>query len=73
VGRGKDPSGLIRDPERAKFVELPIANMRYFDSMPREEWLKHPFFGRRVNGNPWAAGQPEPVLQAFQEAIGVQA
>lgn len=72
VARGDDPSALIRDPEVAKFVDLPSANAHYHAvSMTRAEWLAHPFIGKRANGNPWAAGQPEAVRRDFLEAMGL--
>ena len=71
VAQGTDPSGLIRDPEQAKFVSLPSANAHYHAPMSREEWLNHPFIGRRANGNPWAAGQPDEVRRQFLEAMGL--
>lgn len=69
--QGNDPSGLIRDPEQAKFVQLPNANAHYGKAMTRAEWLAHPFIGRRAHDNPWAYGQPAEVRAAFLEAIGL--
>lgn len=73
IAAGRDPSGLIRDPEKAKFVDLPSANAHYHAPMTREAWLAHPFIGKRAGGNPWAAGQPEEVRRAFLDAIGLPA
>ncbi len=71
VARGADPSGLIRDPERARLVDLPMANAHYHAPMSRAQWLSHPFIGRRAKGNPWVAGQPEEVRRQFLEAMGL--
>jgi 5,5'-dehydrodivanillate O-demethylase len=71
LAAGSDPSGVVRDPERARFVELPMANAHYHAPMSREEWLSHPFIGRRVHGNPWAAGQPPEVHRQFLAAMGL--
>lgn len=71
VAEGRDPSGLIRDPHQARLVALPSANAQYYGPMTMEEWLKHPFVGRRAHGNPWVAGQPEEVRQEFLKAMGL--
>ncbi|MBC2665993.1 aromatic ring-hydroxylating dioxygenase subunit alpha [Novosphingobium flavum] len=70
IERGEDPSGLIRDPERAARVPLPNANAHYLAAIPRAEWLAHPFLSRRAAGNPWAAGQPDAVRLAYLRAMG---
>jgi hypothetical protein len=72
VAQGHDPSALIRDVERAKFVDLPNANAHYHQAMTRAQWLSHPFIGRRAHGNPWVAGQPDGVRQEFLAAMGLQ-
>jgi 5,5'-dehydrodivanillate O-demethylase len=71
VARGEDPSGLIRDSVRAQCVVLPNADAQKHPPMSRAEWLAHPFFGRRANGNPWCAGQPDWVRQEYREAMGL--
>jgi 5,5'-dehydrodivanillate O-demethylase len=71
IADGQDPSGLIRDPGRARSVVLPGANAQYHAPMSREEWLRHPFIGRRAHGNPWVAGQPDEVRREFLEAMGL--
>ncbi len=72
VARGEDPSGLIRDPERARCVRLPIAEPRlHRDGLTLEESKQHPLLKGRLNGNRWVAGQPDHVFNAYMEAMGV--
>lgn len=72
VKQGKDPKGIIRDPEQAKFVKLPIAERKAFlDGLPLANYYKHPYYLKRLRDFPWHAGQPERVRRAFCEAMGV--
>ncbi|MDB5571827.1 MAG: phthalate 4,5-dioxygenase [Hyphomicrobiales bacterium] len=70
VAAGREAKGTIRDPQKAKCVELPIATPKLFkDGMPRKEYLNHPYFGRRLRDFPWHFGQPTAVRDAFREAV----
>ncbi|MDB5571828.1 MAG: phthalate 4,5-dioxygenase [Hyphomicrobiales bacterium] len=72
VAAGRDPKGLIRDPEEAKLVQLPIAERRNFlEGKPLAEFFKHPYYSKRLKDFPWHFGQPEAVRKAFCEAMGV--
>ena len=42
VAQGRDPKGIIRDPDTAKRVQLPVATPKTFtQSLPRAEWQKN--------------------------------
>jgi 5,5'-dehydrodivanillate O-demethylase oxygenase subunit len=71
IAAGKDPLAILRDPERAKCVPLPIATPKaYIDGMSRQEWLEHPFFSQRLKEFRWHAGQPDAVWNEYIEAMG---
>ena len=72
VAQGRDPKVIIRDPEKAKLVKLPIATPKTFTaSMPLEQWQKDPYFSRRAERFPWQAGQPSEVWAEFANAMGI--
>ena len=72
IGRGRDPSGIIRDAERAACVELPIATPTFFkEGMTLAECQKHPVFANRLIPNRWLYGQPDEVHDAFLDAMGL--
>jgi 5,5'-dehydrodivanillate O-demethylase len=75
VEEGRDPMGLIRDPERNKCVELPIKHRELFTtSMSLEESRE---LGRRLayrlNQPDYQhqVGQPEQVKREYQVAMGM--
>lgn len=71
VAAGRDPKGIIRDPERAKLVELPnVYGAASTNGVPIEDWPKHPVLRRRLNFFPWQAGQPDGVWTAYAAAMG---
>jgi 5,5'-dehydrodivanillate O-demethylase len=71
VAEGREPKGIIRDPEVAKRVKLPVATPKaWTEGMPWEQWQKHPYFGRRIRGFPWQYGQPAEVWNEYAAAIG---
>jgi 5,5'-dehydrodivanillate O-demethylase oxygenase subunit len=72
VAAGRDPKGIIRDPEIAKSVKLPVATPRTFTaSLPREQWQTDPYYSRRAKRFPWQAGQPNEVWSEFASAMGI--
>lgn len=72
VAQGKDPKGIIRDPEVAKRIPLPIATPEVQrDGIPTEQWRKDPYFMRRSKRFPWQYGQPEDVWREYASAMGV--
>lgn len=74
VKQGKDPKGVIRDPQKARLVKLPIAERKPFlDGKPMAEYPKHPYYAKRMKDFPWHAGQPERVRREFCEAMGIDA
>jgi 5,5'-dehydrodivanillate O-demethylase len=73
IKQGNDPKAVIRDPEEAAFVPLPIAEREFFiEGMPLEEQLEHPFYGPPMNAFMWQAGQPQEVWDAFRDAMGME-
>ena len=72
VAQGKDPKGIVRDPEVAKRVPLPIATPEVQrDGIPTEQWRGDPYFSRRSRRFPWQYGQPEDVWREYASAMGV--
>jgi 5,5'-dehydrodivanillate O-demethylase len=71
ISRGRDPSGVIRDADRAHCVALPIASPEtHRDGISTEDMKKHPVLKNRLNGNRWVAGQPDDVYNDFMDAMG---
>ena len=72
VAHGRDPSGIIRDADRAECVELPIAVPQlHRDGVPLAEMKVHPVLKGRLLGNRWVAGQPDDIHNAFMDAMGL--
>ena len=72
VSEGKDPKGVIRDPQLNECVALPIAHRRVFvDGLTSEELLKHPIFSAQLKGYVFQAGQPEQVRRDYEDAMGL--
>ena len=72
IGRGRDPSGLIRDAERASCVVLPIATPELFkQGLTLAEARQHPIFKNRLLPNRWVCGQPFEVHDEFLDAMGL--
>jgi 5,5'-dehydrodivanillate O-demethylase len=73
IEAGGDPSGLLRDEARNACVELPIIGKQGFrDGMTGAELGA--MFARLGHAFPppyiFQAGQPEPVLRAYEDAMG---
>ena len=72
IAQGRDPSGLIRDPERAACIELPIAQLGlHRDGITLAESKVEPLTRGRANGNRFLAGMPDDVFNDFVEAMGL--
>ncbi len=72
ISQGRDPSGIIRDADRASCVALPIALPQlHRDGLPLAEMKLHPVLKGRLNGNRWVAGQPDDVYNDFMDAMGM--
>jgi 5,5'-dehydrodivanillate O-demethylase oxygenase subunit len=68
---GDDLKGLIRDPAKAKRVELPTISLGSSRRLPRKQYLVDRFFSKRLEDFPWHAGQPPEVLREYRRAVGV--
>jgi 5,5'-dehydrodivanillate O-demethylase oxygenase subunit len=71
VAEGKDPKGVIRDPEKAACIDLPIAGRtKSSGELTLAEWNAHPFLKARVYDHRHCAGQPEHVRKEYVQAMG---
>ncbi len=82
VAQGREPRGLVRDPELNRCIELPIVGRRRFvDGFPMAE-LERGLIEGRQGGTPgtprrplgefiFQAGQPEAIKHAFIQAMGL--
>lgn len=72
VQAGRDPKGVLRDPERNERLELPSDSRDFFlNGLPLADYQRHPKWGRLLNHFIFHAGQPAWVQQAHEEAMGV--
>ena len=72
VKEGRDPRGLIRDPEKNHAVELPVAARKALTfGMTRAQLAAHPVFKSQLADYIFQAGQPPAVRRAFEEAMGL--
>lgn len=72
VAQGRDPKGVLRDPEANRAVPLPSDHRDFFrDGLPREAYLRHPKWNKLLTEFLFHAGQPEPVQRACEAALGV--
>jgi 5,5'-dehydrodivanillate O-demethylase len=72
VAEGRDPKGVIRDPQVAKYVPLPNM-MREINTegIPLEDFDKDPILRQRLREFRHHYGQPPEVRRAFEEAMGI--
>ena len=72
VQAGRDPKGVLRDPERNQRMELPSDSRDFFlNGLPLADYQRHPKWARLLNHFIFHAGQPAWVQQAHAEATGV--
>lgn len=72
VAAGRDPKGVRRDPAANHRIPLPSDHRDFFlHGLPQDEYLRHPKWGRLLQGFIFHAGQPEAVRQACEAALGV--
>lgn len=72
VDAGQDPKGVIRDPEVAKLVVLPVADRDHLtEGLPLAEYRAHPIMGKHLERFLFQAGQPPEVWDAFVTAMGM--
>ena len=73
IAQGKDPKGLVRDPEKNACLALPVAGRHLFvDGLTREQLKAHPILGRHLNDYAFQYGQPDNVKEAFRDAMGIR-
>jgi 5,5'-dehydrodivanillate O-demethylase len=73
VARGLDPKGVIRDPQAAQLVELPIGDKTQFiEGVPIDKWPEDRLLRQRMHGHPWCAGQPDAVWREYADACGLE-
>jgi 5,5'-dehydrodivanillate O-demethylase oxygenase subunit len=71
VKQGRDPKAVIRDPELNRAIPLPVAERgNFIEGFPREQFLRHPFSRRNLQGYIFQTGQPAEVREAFLAAMG---
>jgi 5,5'-dehydrodivanillate O-demethylase len=72
VAAGRDPKGVIRNPNVAAFIELPNMTREInTEGLTLEEFAKYPVLHQRLAGFRHHYGQPPEVHRAFLEAMGV--
>ncbi len=73
IAEGKDPRGLIRDPQRNARIELPcVGRAEQMNGLPRAEMLKHPVMGPFLREFYSMAGQPIEIREEFERAMSVK-
>jgi 5,5'-dehydrodivanillate O-demethylase len=73
VAAGRDPKGVIRDPEANVCIQLPNASRKLLlDGLPLEDYKRHPNWGKHLTQFPFHYGQPEDVKRAYEKAMGIQ-
>jgi 5,5'-dehydrodivanillate O-demethylase len=73
VAAGRDPKGVHRDPAAYQRAVLPLGDWRELleRGMPRDEYVRHPKWGKLLQHFLFHPGQPEWVRQACEAATGV--
>jgi 5,5'-dehydrodivanillate O-demethylase len=71
VQAGQDPKWVIRDPEVARCIKLPIVGRTMGSSeLTLDEWRNHPFLKIRFSDHRHCAGQPAHVRAEYDRAMG---
>lgn len=72
VAAGRDPKGVLRDPEANRRIVLPSDHRDFFrEGLPRADYLKHPKWNTLLKQFIFHAGQPAHVREACERALGV--
>ena len=72
IKAGRDPKGIIRDPNMAQSIELPnMARELNTQGIPLEEFQNDPLLRQRLKEFRHHFGQPPEVRAAFCEAMGI--
>ena len=72
VAAGKDPGGVIRNPNQAQCIPLPnMARELNTDGITLAEFQDYPILKQRLKEFRHHIGQPPEVRRAFEEAMGI--
>jgi 5,5'-dehydrodivanillate O-demethylase len=72
LAEGREPKGIIRNPNVARCVELPnMERQRCVEGVTLKDFETIPILKARLQGFRWQYGQPPEVRRAFEEAIGI--
>lgn len=72
VRNGRDPKGVMRDPQRNQRVFLPSDHRDFFlHGLPLAEYRRDPKWWRLLTQFIFHAGQPDSVRRACEQATGV--
>ncbi|NUA31239.1 aromatic ring-hydroxylating dioxygenase subunit alpha [Cupriavidus basilensis] len=73
VAQGRDPKGLIRDPQANHRVKLPCDSRAFFlEGLALEQYASHPKWNKLLFHFIFHAGQPDEVKRAYEAATGVK-
>jgi len=73
VTAGRDPKGVIRDPNVNVHIELPnFSRKLLLEGLPLAEYMAHPTWGKHLTQFPFHYGQPDDVKRAYEEAMGIK-
>jgi 5,5'-dehydrodivanillate O-demethylase len=71
IEQGRDPKGIVRDPETNRAIPLPVAERKNcIEGFTRAEIMRDPFSRRNLQGYIFQTGQPLEVREAFLAAMG---
>jgi 5,5'-dehydrodivanillate O-demethylase len=72
IAAGRDPKGVIRNPNMAQCIELPnMARELNTEGIPLADFQKDPLLRQRLKEFRHHFGQPSEVRRAFVEAMGI--
>jgi 5,5'-dehydrodivanillate O-demethylase len=72
IAQGREPKGIVRNPNVARCVELPYFQKREsIEGITLEEFEKYPLLKARLKAFRHCYGQPPEVRHAFEEAMGI--
>lgn len=72
VERGEDPKAIVRDPEVARYIEMPIVGKEYHKNGKSTEELRgsNAQNAQGLKRFPFLVGQPVEIQRAFEAATG---
>jgi 5,5'-dehydrodivanillate O-demethylase len=72
VAAGRDPKGVIRNPNLAQSIDLPdMARELNIEGIPLSEFQNDPLLRQRLKEFRHHFGQPPEVRRAFEQAMGI--